>query len=182
MAHRPGLNLSYLQRAGFKFLRSPVTMFLLQIAQAPVIVQLGEAGVVYSVPKFTLRDIVAWGAAIAAAESDRITKGMKPDQRTQYLMAYPPVPPTVYDLKQRAQTVEGIDHIIRTCFVRATPTLTKAQIDSVLAQGSPGALGFVAWQLADLVDASTVQTPDMKAANAATEAEENPSQDSPLTD
>lgn len=103
-------------------------MFLLQIAQAPVVIQIqdGDMPCELVIPKYKLKDATEWGAVISSRWVDQATEGLNDNQRREYLAAYPPIPPTLDGLKQLLRTVPGIQEVLETAIPRARVwTLTQ---------------------------------------------------------
>lgn len=146
-------------------------MFFLQIAQVPVVVNLGgkyEA----VIPKYTLRKAVEWGASIAQKWQDAATAGLSPEKKADYLSFNPTIPPTLNNLRQLCQTVEGAAEIVSASVrdaqvyllddtgARLSPPISPEEkaplIQAMLENAGTGALCNLSWMLADLKDISTV--------------------------
>lgn len=140
-----------------------------QAAKAPLILEVGDEKL--SVPKFTLRDQIAWAAELDASRADNVTKGMEPVQRFHLLNAFDVLPADLAELARRVSTPAGMDRICGTCLARAVPVEaagkritdgkpigdTKAR--EIIEANAEGLL-WLARELADIVDKS--RTPEEK--------------------
>lgn len=129
-----------------------------QATKAPIILDVGEQKL--SVPKFTLRDQVAWAAEIDAGRADLATKGLSPLDRFHMLNGWDLIPTDLTDLARRANGSEGQYHICSTCLARATVVggdgnaigMEKAR---EILEANPAGLLWLTKQLADIGDNST---------------------------
>jgi hypothetical protein len=158
-------------------------MFLLQIAQAPVVIRVanekGEQAWEVSIPKYTLGDAIVWGAAIKAQYEEAIVKGLDERRAREVLALNPPIPPTINDLKRLLQTPNGAQEVLSTQLPKATVYyLVKSEkkglngkpqvvlvrgaqvgpdqsdhIRKALVNIGAGPLCHVAWEIADVSDA-----------------------------
>lgn len=121
-------------------------MFLIQIGQRPVIVQYGDEKL--QLQKFTLNDIISWGTSILESRIERDTATMDPVQKREFLHFYPPIPPTMQEMKQLVRTPMGISHVVATCLGHAG--LTPDQIRGFIKDAGTGRCAMIAWELSDL--------------------------------
>lgn len=144
-------------------------MFLLQAAQAPVIAQFGDR--ILTIPKFTMNDVIAWGAAQSEKDTDRATKDMDEMKKREYLAYYPPIPPDLQDLKKRIRTPEGAMEVMKICLAKAKVTignsapmapLTAEEIEQIIAANGTGPITFLGWKLADLDETALKLAPVKK--------------------
>lgn len=90
-------------------------MLLKQAAQSPFVFDLEfEDGrkLKVTVPYFTLGDFIDLGNVVDQEHIDRLTKGMEPEKKFQYLNFYGPMPSNLFKLKGLALTPKGIKHVL----------------------------------------------------------------------
>lgn len=92
-------------------------MFLLQVAQAPVIVRIGDLEL--EIPKYRLKDMIVLGARVSGEMVDKATEDMDEVRKREYLSLYPPIPPGLGMMKDIARSLVGAEDVIRTCLPRA---------------------------------------------------------------
>lgn len=121
-------------------------MHIIQLQMLPVEVQFGDR--VLKVPKMTLPEAVEWANKIGEEWVEKVTEGMEPHQKREYLNFYPPMKPDLKTLRQICPTPDGISHVLRAKLPQAG--LTPEEVDQILNSMSAGVLAPLAKEIADL--------------------------------
>lgn len=95
-------------------------MHFLDATQANVVLTIGADKV--SVPRFELRDFVAWAAELDAQRAAAVRESVSaldPEKRFHLLNAYTVMPASLNEVAGMIATPAGIDRVLSTCLGRA---------------------------------------------------------------
>jgi hypothetical protein len=133
-------------------------MYFLQVAQAPLILQLVDPTKPKAKPeqitlsRFPLSEVVAWASELAQQMEERSTEGLDDLRRREYLTMYPVIPPSVDEMKRHVRTPAGIERVLTYSFVAAGKT--QEYVQDLMKINGTGRMAKLAWELADMEDKS----------------------------
>jgi hypothetical protein len=146
-------------------------MFFLQAAESPVVVRFGEKYI--RIPKYTMDEVVNWGAEIMQERIEKAIAEMTPQQSRDFLVLNPPIEPDLGEMKRRLRTPNGTMRVLNHCLPLAeiidkkkggkvVGKLTEEDIETILKVNGTGRKAMLAWELADLDDNSLLRDPNKK--------------------